>query len=83
MISSLVLLSRAPVGSSARIKRWLIYQRPSDGNALLLATGELIWPMVSAMAQADALQSLCGSALPLNSVKPRIDERKLDIFQCG
>ena len=40
-------------------KRWLIYQRPSDGNALLLATGELIWPMVSAMAQADALQSLC------------------------
>ena len=35
-------------------QRWLIHERPSDGDALLLATRQLARPVVLAMRQADA-----------------------------
>ena len=63
------LVAGAAIKGAGRLigqdEHWLIYERSSDGDALLLASGELTWPMVSAMTQADALQSLCGSAVSL------------------
>ena len=61
-------------------KHGVVDEGASDGDALLLASGELTGPMMPSMIQADALQSLCGSAVSFASANPGINERQLDIF---
>ena len=59
MISSWLLLSRLPVGSSARSRRGVVGQRARDGDALALADGELRGAVRAAVGQAHLLdQSL-------------------------
>ena len=61
------LVAGVAIKSAGRLigqdQHWLIYERPSDCDALLLASGELAWPMVFAMTQADTRLEplwLCG-----------------------
>ena len=49
-------LSRLPVGSSARISAGSRHERAGDGDALLLAAGELARLVVHAVAEAQALE---------------------------
>ena len=61
MISSLVRVSRAPVGSSARMIGGLVDQRAGDGHALLLAAGELGGLVVRAVGQPDRFERRQGA----------------------
>ncbi len=64
--------------------RRLVDQRPRDGDALLLAAGELVRPVVRAVGQADAAEQL--ERLPLapgSRTIPVIQERRHHIFQGG
>ena len=63
-------------------QHWVVYERSSDGDALLLASGELTGPVVCSMIQADALQGICRPAVSFGSANPGINERQLNIFQC-
>ena len=58
--------SRLPVGSSARMIAGTLRDRPRDRDALALAAGELRWPEVEPVTEADALQRGAGerAALP-------------------
>ena len=58
MISSPVLESRLPVGSSARMMDGRIDQGAGDGHALALAAGHFVGLVVDAVGQADAGQRL-------------------------
>ena len=79
MISSLVRESRLPVGSSARIDVRIVDQGAGDGDALLLAAGELRRAVFQPVAQADqsgqldaALARLrCPAAGPGRAAAPR------------
>ena len=44
-----------PVGSSAKMISGRLRQRPGDGDALLLATGELGRPVREAVAETDGV----------------------------
>jgi len=57
MISRPALRSRFPVGSSARISRRSVDQRPSDRDTLLLATRKLGSEVICPRCQAYPLQS--------------------------
>ena len=61
MISSLVVLSRLPVGSSARRIDGLVDQRARDGDALPLAARQLVGAVVHAVAQAHPLERRAGA----------------------
>ena len=58
MISTLVRVSRLPVGSSARRMRGPVDQRAGDGHPLLLAARQLAGLVVQPLAQAHAGQRL-------------------------
>ena len=60
MISSEVLLSSAPVGSSASSSRRIVDERARDGDALLLAARELLRAMLQAVAEPDLLEPHSG-----------------------
>jgi hypothetical protein len=53
------LVTSIAIKSAGRFIRqdqcWHIYQRPSDCDALLLASRKLAWPMIFAMTQANTV----------------------------
>jgi hypothetical protein len=53
------LIASVAIKSAGRLigqdQRWLIDERPGNGDALLLASGKLAWPMIFAMTQADTV----------------------------
>ena len=55
-----VLLSRLPVGSSARMTEGLPHQRPRNRHTLALAAGEVGGAMVRALGQADLFEHAQG-----------------------
>ena len=57
--------SRLPVGSSASTMRRLRHERARDGDALLLAAGELVRQVSEPVAEAHALERLARTAGPL------------------
>ena len=61
MISTLVRLSRLPVGSSARRTSGSLIERARNGDALLLPAGELARVMIFAPGQADRVQHFVGA----------------------
>ena len=64
--------SRLPVGSSAIRSGAAVDQRPGDGDALLLAAGELRRLVVEPVAQADPLEQRRGPVAALaRSERPR------------
>ena len=65
MISSPIWLSRLPVGSSASRMRGPADDGAGDGDALLLAAGELRREVVHARAQADPLERGLRQLAPL------------------
>ena len=84
MISTLVRLSRLPVGSSASSRAGLVDQRAGDGHALLLAAGELVRdggprgrarPTVSERLQGP----LALLVAPADGA--RVEHRQLDVLQ--
>ena len=71
------------------IARWLvgeeklrvIHQRAGDGDALLLASGELIRMVPEPLAQADRAQCFCRSLSTLLCVaRAGIEQRQLHVF---
>ena len=58
MTSAPLVLSRLPVGSSARMQRRLGDQGAGDGHALLLAAGELGRLVVRRSPRPEALERL-------------------------
>lgn len=67
MISSLGGAIKGACRLIGQYEHRVVYQGASNGDALLLASGELTGPMVPSMIQADALQRLCGSAVSFAS----------------
>ena len=65
MISTLVRLSRLPVGSSARRTSGSLIKRAGDGHALLLAAGKLARMMICAAGKADGGETLLGALAQL------------------
>lgn len=61
--------------------RRVAHQRPRDGNALLLAAGELIGLVPDLVAQAHLLQHGAGAAVALGAGDARIHQRHLHVFQ--
>ena len=83
MISSLVALSRLPVGSSARRMLGSVDQRPGDRDPLALAARQLVGPVVHPVGQADPLQRRRGALPPLAAPDAGVDQRQLDVVQRG
>ena len=79
--STLVRESRLPVGSSARMTRGPVDQRPGDGDPLLLAARHLVGVVVEPIAQPDPLQRLAGPLVPLGGGDPGVEQRQLDVLQ--
>ena len=61
--------------------RRVAHQRPRDGNALLLAAGELIGLVPDLVAQAHLLQHGAGAAVALGAGDACIHQRHLHVFQ--
>ena len=79
-ISSLVRVSRLPVGSSASSSAGLIHQRARDGDALLLAAGELAGQVVLAAAQADGGERVARPLALLAQRHVAVEQRQLDVL---
>ena len=83
MISTLVRLSRLPVGSSARTTSGSLIKRARDRDALLLAAGKLARMMIFAAAQARPTASTW-SAFSRNccirQAMLAVEQRQLDVF---
>jgi len=77
----LVLESRAPVGSSARIMLGIVHQRSRDGHALLLAAGKLARLMVFPVRQVPRRAGLHGPLVPLLGGRIGIHQRQFDILR--
>jgi len=56
-------------------------QGAGDGDALLLAAGELVGSVVLALGQADLGQGLAGPAPPVGARHASIEQRQLDVFE--
>ena len=80
MISWLRAVSRLPVGSSASSTRGIGDNGARNGDALLLAAGELRRRMMFAALQADEMQGLDGPLAPLGLCGAAIDQRQFDIL---
>ena len=65
MISMLVLVSRFPVGSSARMSGASLTRALRDGNPLLLPAGELVRVVMLPPFQPQGFQGRKGSFLSL------------------
>ena len=84
MISAELVESRLPVGSSAsRIAR-LVHQGAGDGDALLLAAGELARTVMLAVRPVRPSPAASGRACaPVAPRQCRVKQRQLDILQRG
>ncbi len=58
-----------------------IHQRARDGDALALATRQLVGPVVHAVGQLHLLERAGGALAPLLGRHPGIDQRQLDVVQ--
>jgi hypothetical protein len=81
MISRLTLLSKFSGWLVSQQNAWPCDDRASDGDALLLATGELGRRVVLAGRKPNARKSLRGELTPLRSGGPAIDQGKLDVLR--
>ena len=59
----------------------LIDERPGDGHALALATGQFRRAMVHALGQADAREKFAPALFRLADGDPRNPRRQTDVFQ--
>ena len=83
MISSRVSSSRLPVGSSASRTLGLLDQGAGDGDALLLAAGQLGGQVPGPVAQADLGQRPASALPPLARRHAERDQRGLDVLLGG
>ena len=81
MISSPVLESRFPVGSSARMMEGLVDEGAGDGDALTLAAGELVGLVHHASAQVDGLEDGLCAGSTLDGRSAVVDEGQLDVVK--
>jgi len=81
MISTLVRLSRLPVGSSARISSGSLTSA-RDRDALLLAARQLVRLVVGPLAEAHRAQQLerLLVALPRRAAAAVVEQRQLDVL---
>ena len=75
--------SRLPVGSSASTSDGSRHERPGDGDALLLAAGELRRQVVDPIGEPDGTQRGFGPLALAAAAHPRVDERELDVGERG
>src|SRR6516165_10696375 len=61
----------------------IIHHRARNDDALLLASGELIRPMMAAVGEADPVECLFGSVSSFVATSARINKGQFDIFQRG
>ncbi len=83
MISSPVLVSRFPVGSSANTIEGEFDQRPSNGHALTLAAGEFIGLVQHAIEQTYRRKGAFGSLDALPGRSAVVEQRQLNVAQRG
>ena len=81
MISSWLLLSRLPVGSSARSRRWVVGERARDRDALALADGELRRAVELPVCEADLLDQALGTLRSLGRGARALEHRDLDVLE--
>ena len=72
-----------PVGSSARSERRVRDERPGDGDALLLAAGELRGQVVHPVVETDGAQRGLGPLASPPAPHPGVDEGELDVGEGG
>ena len=77
------LLSRFPVGSSARISRGWLMRGPGHGTALLLAAGDLRRVLTADVADAEYVAQLVGPLLHLGVHGPTDDGGQQDVLPDG
>src|SRR6516164_2644057 len=61
----------------------IIHHRARNDDALLLASGELIRPMMAAVGEADPVERPFGSASSFAATSARVNKGQFDIFQCA
>src|SRR6516162_4027786 len=61
----------------------IIYHRARNDDALLLASGELIRPMMAAVGEADPVERPFGAASSFPATGARVNKGQFDIFQRG
>ena len=83
MMSLPEVVSRLPVGSSARTSAGLAGQRAGDRDALHLAAGELGRPVVHAVGEADLLEQQLDPRLALARAVAVEEQRHLDVLEGG
>ena len=83
MISSWLLLSRLPVGSSARSKHGSLASDSRDRDALALADRELAGAVAAAVRQPDFLDQPQGSLAALARRPRALEHGDLDVFERG
>ena len=81
MISSLVWRVEVAGRLVGEEQRRLVHQRAGDGDALLLAAGELARQVVLAVGQADGGERRQGAAALLAERRVAVDERQLDVLE--
>src|SRR6516165_9897516 len=59
----------------------VIHHRTRNDDALLLASGELIRPVMAAVGEADTVERPFGSASSFVTTSARVNKRQFDIFQ--
>src|SRR6185503_6480715 len=65
-------------------QRRVVHQRPRDGDALLLAAGELVRMVAEPVAETHGLQRLGGALPPIGSGGlARVEQRQLDVLDRG
>ena len=74
--------SRLPVGSSARRSGGLVGEGAGDGDALLLASGELVAAAMEFVAEADAAEDFLGPGAGFGfGERSLAKERQEDVFK--
>ena len=59
----------------------IIHHRARNDDALLLASGELIRPVMAAVGEADPVERPFGSASSVPATSARVNKGQFDIFQ--
>ena len=59
----------------------IIHHRARNDDALLLASGELIRPVMAAVGEADPVERLFGSTSSVSATSARVNKGQFDIFQ--
>jgi len=79
-ISSADFESRSPVGSSATIRVGSVTMARAMPTRLLLAAGELPWPMAEAIGEVDQFQRRQHLALAVGGAEGQEQQRQLDVL---